>query len=79
MEQATEQMEQHPVFRKYTREWLHEITGYSKIYLSRVASGRVPLSQVFVERVSFKLNEPAEKLFLLEVAGLAPSSSSSQN
>ena len=57
-------MEQHPVFKKYTREWLNELTGYSKIYLSRVASGRVPLSRSFVERLSFTLNEPAEELFL---------------
>ena len=63
-------MEQHPVFKKYTRDWLHESTGYSKIYLSRVASGRVPLSSSFVDRVSFKLKEPAEKLFLLDAAGL---------
>jgi len=63
-------MQQHLVFRKYTRDWLHELTGYSKIYLSRVASGNVPLSRSFVDRVSFKLNEPAEKLFLRDAAGL---------
>ena len=64
-------MQQHPVFRKYTREWLHQVTGYSKLYLCRVAGGRVPLTTAFVERVSFKLNEPAEKLFLLEPAGVS--------
>lgn len=66
-------MQQHPVFRKYKSEWLHEVTGYSKIYLLRVASGNVPLSRSFIERLSFKLNEPAEKLFLLAAAGI-PSS-----
>ena len=58
-------MQQHPVFRKYKSEWLHEVTGYSKIYLLRVASGNVPLSRAFIERVSFKLDEPTEELFLL--------------
>jgi len=57
-------MEQHPVFKKYTREWLHELTGYSKIYLSRVASGRVTLSRSFIDRVCFKTGEPEEELFL---------------
>lgn len=68
-------MQQHPVFKKYKSEWLHEMTGYSKIYLLRVASGNVPLSRSFIERVSFKLNEPAEELFLLDAASV-PSSDS---
>lgn len=72
-------MQQHLVFRKYTRDWLHELTGYSKIYLSRVASGRVPLSNSFVDRVSFKLNEPAEKLFLLDAAGLTSGGNPNHN
>lgn len=72
-------MQQHPVFRKYTRDWLHELTGYSKIYLSRVASGRVPLSASFVDRVSFKLNEPAEKLFLLDAAAIPSSGNPNSN
>lgn len=57
-------MLQHPVFRKYKSEWLHEVTGYSKIYLLRVASGNVPLCRTFIERMSFKIGEPAEELFL---------------
>jgi hypothetical protein len=72
-------MQQHTVFRKYTRDWLHELTGYSKIYLSRVASGNVPLSRSFIDRVSFKLNEPAEKLFLLDAASVPSSSSQNHN
>lgn len=57
-------MEQHPVFIKYTRDWLYQVTGFSKGYLSRVATGKVPLSRSFIERVCFKLNEPEEELFL---------------
>jgi len=55
---------QHPLFIKYRRDWLHEITGYSKGYLSRVARGRTSLSRSFIERVCFKLNQPEEELFL---------------
>ena len=63
-------MQQHPVFRKYKNEWLHEVTGYSKVYLLRVASGIVPLSRAFIDRLSFKLNEPAEELFLIDAASV---------
>ncbi len=61
-------VQQHPVFKKYTRDWLHDMTGYSKVYLSRVATGDVPLSRSFVERVCFKLNQSPEELFLLDAA-----------
>lgn len=71
-------MQRHLVFRKYKSEWLHELTGYSRIYLLRVASGKVPLSRAFIERVSFKLNEPAENLFLLDAASV-PSSNPNHN
>ena len=56
--------QQHPLFIKYRRDWLHSVTGYSKGYLSRVATGRTVLSRSFVERVCFKLNQPKEELFL---------------
>lgn len=59
-------MSQHPLFVKYTRDWLHRQTGFSKGYLSRVATGKVPLSRSFVERVCFKLGEPEVDLFLLD-------------
>jgi hypothetical protein len=59
-------MSQHPIFLKYTRDWLHLQTGFSKGYLCRVARGRVPLSRSFVERVCFKLREPEETLFLTD-------------
>jgi len=57
-------MPQHPLFIKYTREWLYQRTGFSKGYLSRVATGKVPLSRSFIERVCFKLREPESELFL---------------
>lgn len=63
--------QQHPVFLKYTRDWLHQVTGYSKLYLCRVANGRVPITRPFVDRMSYKLNEPAKNLFLPDAAGLA--------
>lgn len=56
--------QQHPVFIKYRREWLAEVTGYSTGYLSRVATGRYPLSRSFIERVCFKLGQPEAELFL---------------
>jgi len=61
-------MTQHPLFTKYTRDWLHEVTGFSKGYLSRVATGRSPLSRSFVERVCFKLHRSEKELFLPDTA-----------
>lgn len=55
---------QHPLFIKYTREWLHQVTGYSKGFFSRVATGRAPLTRSFIERVCFKLGLPEAELFL---------------
>ena len=48
-------MPQHPLFIKYKREWLSKMTGYSKGYLCRMATGSQPLSRSFIERVCFKL------------------------
>jgi len=56
--------QEHPIFIKYRRDWLHEVTGFSKGYLSRVATGKLPLSRAFVERVCFKLGLPESELFL---------------
>lgn len=64
---------QHPLFIKYTRDWLSEVTGFSKGYLCRLATGRVPLSRSFIERVCFKLGEPEEELFLPAEASSTPS------
>lgn len=56
--------QEHPIFLKYRRDWLHEETGFSKGYLSRVSTGKLPLSRAFVERVCFKLGLPESELFL---------------
>lgn len=61
-------MQQHPLFIKYKRDWLHKVTGYSKGYLCRVATGKIPLSRSFIERVCFKLNKPEMELFLPDAA-----------
>ncbi len=63
--------QQHPLFLTYTRDWLHRQTGFSKGYLCRVATGKVSLSQSFIERVCFKLGLPAEELFLPDLAGMS--------
>ncbi len=55
-----------PLFVKFSRAWLSQETGYSKGYLCRVATGKIPLSRPFIERVCFKLNESERKLFNLD-------------
>ena len=57
-------MERHPLFIKYTRDWLHQSTGFSKVYLSKVSTGNLPLSRSFIERVCYNLKEREEDLFL---------------
>jgi len=56
-------MPQHPLFIKYKRDWLHEVTGYSKGYLCRVAKGVQPMSRSFIDRVCLKFNQPESALF----------------
>jgi len=56
--------QQHPVFNIYTRDWLHEVTGYSKGYISRVATGKTRLSRAFIARACFSLQQPKSALFL---------------
>lgn len=60
-------MRTHPLFAKYTRAYVSEITGYSLGYLSRVNKGRTPLTRYFIERVSYSLREHPADLFLAEV------------
>jgi len=60
---------QHPLVFRYTREWLHQVTGYSKGYLSRVATGKMSLSRSFIEKACFKLGLLEEELFLPINAG----------
>lgn len=55
---------QHPIFIKYTRKWLHQVTGYSFGLLSRVATGRRQASRPFVDRCCYHLNELEASLFL---------------
>lgn len=64
--------EQHPVFRKYTREYLSQQTGYSRCYLSKVSTGKMPLTRTFIQMVSYRLGEPEDQLFLVDTAGAAP-------
>ena len=59
-------MNQYPLFAIYRRDWLHRITGYSEGYLSRVATGKVPLNRAFIERVCFNLGRPENELFVLQ-------------
>jgi len=59
-------MEQHPVFVKYKRNWLHQVTGFSNGYLCRMANGKARLTRSFIERVCFKLEQPEAELFLPE-------------
>lgn len=58
---------QHPVFLKYRRTWLSEATGYSRGYLCRVATGKIPLTQYFIERVAYSLRQHPTDLFLPKV------------
>ena len=59
-------MKPRPLFIKYKRDWLHETTGYSKGYLSRVATGKIRLSRAFIERICFKLKQSEKELFSLD-------------
>jgi len=54
----------HPIFWKYSRTWLSQVTGYSKGYLCRVAKGHIHPSKSFVDRVCFRLHGTREELFL---------------
>lgn len=64
MPQKAPQKAQHPLFLKYTRDFLHKETGFSKGYLSRLATGKYPLRRSFIERVCFKLGEAEKDMFL---------------
>jgi len=56
----------HPIFDKYRRGWLSRNTGFSRGYLSRIATGKLPLTRSFVYRVCDKLGLPESELFLPE-------------
>lgn len=57
-------MDQHPIFIKYRRRYLHQVTGYSLGLLSRIATGKIPLGRVFIDRCCYKLGESEGALFL---------------
>jgi len=65
-------MEEQPLFSQYRRDWLHKVTGYSKGYLCRVATGKIPLSRSFIERVCFTLSKPEAELFLPDAVSAQP-------
>lgn len=56
---------QYLIFLKYTREYLSQVTGYSKPYLSRFASGALGPSESFIALCCHTLKEPQEELFKL--------------
>lgn len=55
--------ENHPLFISYRRVYLHEVTGYSLIYLSDLAAGKTPLTRAFIKRVCTSLQQPEDELF----------------
>lgn len=61
---SAEFSEQHPLFKKYNRAWLSEVTGFSKSFLSLIATGKTPLRRSVIERFCYALKQPEEKLFL---------------
>ena len=56
-------MNNHPLFLIYTREFIHEQTGFSKSYLCRISRGRTPLTRSFIERMCYKLKRSEKELF----------------
>ncbi|MBA7564083.1 hypothetical protein ES708_05745 [subsurface metagenome] len=67
--------EQHPLFEKYTRAWLHQVTGFSKGYLSRLSTGKASISRSFILRVCSALQQPEDELFLPQPKSMLPHSS----
>ena len=59
-------MTQHPLFVKYQRRWVHQVTGYSMGYLCRIAKGKTPLTRLFIKRVCLKLQLREDELFCPE-------------
>jgi len=57
--------EQYLIFLKYTREYLSQVTGYSKGHISRVVSGNREPSEIFIGVCCHTLKEPKEDLFRL--------------
>ena len=56
---------QYRMFLKYTREYLAQVTGYSKNYLSRIATGARAPGEVFIGACCHTLKESQDYLFEL--------------
>ena len=56
---------QYLIFLKYTREYLHRVTGYSKHTLSRIATGNGGPSEIFIGVCCHTLKESQDDLFKL--------------
>ena len=59
----------HPIFDKYTRGWLSRNTGFSRTYISRISTGKLPLTRSFVYRVCYRLKLLESELFLPDQGG----------
>ena len=55
--------DQQPIFEKYTRAWLAEAIGISRVYLCRLATGSCPIRQSFIDRCCYRIGLPPEELF----------------
>lgn len=56
---------QYQIFIKYTREYLAQVTGYSKGYLCKIATGKQALPEGFVSACCRWLKESEDDLFRL--------------
>ena len=60
-----ENEKQYLIFLKYTREYISQITGYSKGYLCRIATGAREPSEPFIGLCCHTLKESQHDLFKL--------------
>lgn len=56
----------HPLFDIFTRSWITSATGYTLSYLSRVATGKAPITRSFIDRCCFSLNRTEKELFFTD-------------
>ena len=56
---------QYLIFLKYTREYLSQVTGYSKGSLCKIATGKQAPSEQFIGTCCHRLQEPQSDLFKL--------------
>lgn len=65
-------MPTHPIFEIYTRAYLHRVTGFSFVHLSRVNTGKQPLSRSFIDRCCYALGRREGELFLPGLVTVEP-------